>query len=426
MRFFCNNHASLLFAVWLLLGLVSVGFAHNSTGHAKEIGVVFGWFNSENDKEARTPHGKELRNDVGDIIADLIDDGARDFHRSVNKELGDICCDSEYSSLYIKGYNQKIIDLRESLKEIPDRLKLLEESDRRNEVIQDLRSISEEMQNDFFFDQDCSARAFKVELTLNEFEKHLVYKHDVSFDKVRSAFQDLKEALDRVPEMSQHSQDEVQRKIRDLAANERLFKWGDYGHRLYFHWGMDVDIHDFSQLNDCVDRSCNDLEKTFFPRSGARRRGNAPPRTAEDDAKFQKLRGKLREKIYTLIQDEWERRKQVALKEFQRCLRKYNNDKMKSNTEPYKMLLKLAYYVHILGDYTTSNTSALVEEKDIKEALKNVLEDKSWGSEEDNRDSTKLTNVLQSKNTAEDMLGFLKANIPDLIERSPNISNVLW
>ena len=425
MRFPFNRHAILLFAVWLSVGPVSVGYAHNSTGHAKEIGVVFGWFNTENDKEPRTPHGKELRNDVGDIIADLIDDGADIIHKKVNNAIGEICCDSKYSSLYIKGYNQRISDLRQRIKEIPDKLEMLE-SDRRKEVIKDLRSISEEMQNDFFFDRDCSARAFKVELTLNEFEKHLDYKHDVSFDKVRSAFQDLRDALERVPEMPQHSQNEVQKKIRDLATKERLFKWGNYGHRLYFHWGMNVNIRNFKQLNDCVEQSCKDLEKTFFPRSGGRRRGDAPLRTAEDDAKFQELRERLRKKIYTLIEDEWEKRKQDALKELQRCLRKYNNDKLNLNHDQYEMLLNLAYYVHILGDYTTSNTSALVEEKDIKEALKNVLEDKSWGSEEDNRDSTKLTNVLQSKNTAEDMLGFLKANIPDLIERSPNISNALW
>lgn len=430
MRFFCNKHAILLFAVWLSVGLVSVGlvsvgYAHDRKGHAKDIGVVFGWFSPENDPQ--TPHGKELRNDIGEIIANLIDVGAWEFHRAVNMKLGDICCDSKYTSLYIKGYNQQVSDLRERIKEIPARLDLLEESNRRKEVIQDLRSISEEMQNDFFFDQDCSAKAFNVELTLNEFEKHLDYNHDVSSDKVRSAFQDLKEALDRVPEMPQRSQNEVQRKIRDLASKDRLFNWGDeYGHRLYFHWGMDVNIRNFKQLNDCVDRSCKDLEKTFFPRSGVRRREDAPPRTAEDDAKIQELQGKLREKIYSLIEEEWEKRKQDALKEFQRCLRKYNNDKLNSNPDPYKMLLKLAYYVHILGDYSTRNTSALIEEKDINEALKKILEDKSWGSEEDNRDSTKLTNVLQSKNTAEDMLGFLKANIPDLIERSPNISNALW
>lgn len=51
MRFFCNKHAIL----FLQSGFRSVGYAHNSTDHAKEIGVVFGWFNPENDKEPRTP-----------------------------------------------------------------------------------------------------------------------------------------------------------------------------------------------------------------------------------------------------------------------------------------------------------------------------------------------------------------------------------
>lgn len=77
-----------------------------------------------------------MRNEVGDIIADLIDDGADKNHKKVNNAIGGICCDSKYGSLYIKGYNQKISNLRERIREIPDRLKLLEEANWRKEVIQ--------------------------------------------------------------------------------------------------------------------------------------------------------------------------------------------------------------------------------------------------------------------------------------------------
>ena len=437
MRFFCNKHVIRLLAVWLSICLVLVGYAHDKKGHAKDIGVVFGWFYPENDKEPikkHTSHGKELRNNVGKIIADLIDDGARDFHRKVNKELGDICCDSKYSSLYIKGYNQKISDLKERIK-IADTL--LEESNRdnalsrlrRKEAIQALHSISEEMQNDFFFDRACSVNASNVESTLKKLEEHLEYKHDfyVSSDKVRSAFKELKDILDKIPEMSQSSQVEAQTKIRDLAASERLFKWGKYGHRLYFHWGMDVNIQKFKQLNDCIDRSCAELEKTFFPHSDARRRGDVPLRSAEDNAKFQELQGKLREKIYSLIEYEWKERKRTAFDDLYSCLGEYHNDILVLSDDQCEMLLKLAYYVHILGDYETSNTSALIAESGIKEALMNdIFKDEYWESKDGNRDITKLTNALQSKDTAEDMLNFLKANIPVLIEKSLNIKNALW
>ena len=421
MWFFYKKHVIPLFAVWLSLCLVPVGYAHNEKGHAKDIGVVFGFY-LEGATKPRTPHGKELRDEVGKIIADLIDDveDTSEFHRSVNKAIGDICCNSKYCSLYIKGYNQKISDLKDRIKKAD---RLLEESDRGEDTIQALQSISEEMQNDFFFDQVCSAKASNLKSTLRIFKQNLSYGHDVSSDKVRAAFEELKDTFDKVPEMPQYSQVEVQEKIKDLASNNKLFQWGPYGHRLYFHWGMDAIIRVFSPLevciNDCLTRTCEELEKTLI-------RDNDTFRREETD--LGGLKEEIRKKIYTLIEEKWEKRKRTALEDLCGCLRKHNNDKLNLNNDQYEMLLKLAYYVHILGDYDYegSNTSALIPENEIKEALNKLLVDNYWGHPEGNRIMTKLTNGLSSQNTAKDMLIFLKANIPALVDGSPKIHDALW
>ena len=102
MRFFYNKHAIPLLAVWLLLCLVLVCYAHNEAGHARDIGMVFGFYSKDNTETPITSHGKQMRKEVGEIIADLIDKGAREFHSRVNKEIGEIICgESKYYSLYI-------------------------------------------------------------------------------------------------------------------------------------------------------------------------------------------------------------------------------------------------------------------------------------------------------------------------------------
>lgn len=90
------------------------------------------------------------------------------------------------------------------------------------------------------------------------------------------------------------------------------------------------------------------------------------------------------------------------------------------------MILELAYYIHILGDYAGKVTSPLIEEKAIREALSKILVDDLWGHKEGNRRMTSIQNRLMHIDTAEEMLNFLKAEIPDLIDGSPKFRDVLW
>lgn len=94
------------------------------------------------------------------------------------------------------------------------------------------------------------------------------------------------------------------------------------------------------------------------------------------------------------------------------------------------MILEIAYYVHILGDYTTSNTAALLDLREIRESLKKKLEQDYWGygegaEKKGSNKTTELINKLNQADTAESMLNFLKKEIPVLVEGSPKIRTAL-
>jgi len=94
------------------------------------------------------------------------------------------------------------------------------------------------------------------------------------------------------------------------------------------------------------------------------------------------------------------------------------------------MILEIAYCVHILGDYTTSNTAALLDLREIREALEKNLSQDYWGygegdSKKGDNKMTELIDKLRLEDTAESMLSFLKKEIPVLVEGSPKIRAAL-
>ena len=71
----------------------------------------------------------------------------------------------------------------------------------------------------------------------------------------------------------------------------------------------------------CTERAAEDRRAA----GRGRRQEAVPLRSAEDNAKFEELQRKLREKIYSLIEDEWKERKRMAFDSLYSCLGEYHN-----------------------------------------------------------------------------------------------------
>ena len=138
------------------------------------------------------------------------------------------------------------------------------------------------------------------------------------------------------------------------------------------------------------------------------------------------LQKNVREKIYSLIEEKWTTRCRTALEDIKSCLGKDSPDKGLLNDDQCSMILEISYYVHILGDFSTTNTYALLEVEKIKDALSKNLTDDLWGHKEGNRKMTAIQNRLVHMDTADELLKFLKAEIPILIEGTEKIRNALW
>ena len=400
-----NGKIVLLSAFAYLLTLATPSLsAHDEKGHTKEIGEVFGM---------KSAKGEDLASKIGEVIADFIDGKPHEIHQRINRKIWDICCDKKYYSLYVARDNQKKTDLRRRLSIVESQIK---KASSEREIVDNLLWISKEMQNDSFFNrQNCSVVACNVEGTLNKLQKALDYKHEIPKKDLIESFRKLKNCLDDDIGRSQLSFREFQEHIKELAGKEKLFQWGSYYHRLYFHWGMDerIEFPKFKPLKNRVDRSCEDLRKLL-------------PNDEKNRSRIDELLKEVQNTIYRLIEEEWARRYREAENKIYSLLKCSNPDKFTLNDAQCHMILEMAYYVHILGDYTTTVTSPLVEEKSIREALSKILTDDLWGHKDGNRKMTDIQNRLMHRDTAEEMLNFLKAEIPDLIDGSPKIRDVLW
>lgn len=120
--------------------------------------------------------------------------------------------------------------------------------------------------------------------------------------------------------------DEYREDYRDLQEKFPWFTWGNYGHRLLFHWGFNADPKHYSQLVRQV-RSCL--------------KGN--PDAKEQEQKF----------FAYLTRNIQSRRNKKLINSL------INTTSIPSARGYANAVATILYDVHLLGDYSTTNTSAL-------------------------------------------------------------------
>lgn len=181
---------------------------------------------------------------------------------------------------------------------------------------------------------------------------------------------------------------ELNREIKKLAPN---FNWGNYGHRLFFHWGFNKSPQSsmplYAKVNECT-----------------------------DDAEIQK-------QIWDLILE----RQSIRNKSLMRAV---------SNLGPLTRgeqngIASLIYDVHILGDYIEGEpmpTLALFDINELIGDLNNALRNL------DCSDYGKLNEIKremnstfgQKKERANNILNILKERVPEIIKSTNRVQKALY
>ena len=142
--------------------------------------------------------------------------------------------------------------------------------------------------------------------------------------------------IQRLWDTAQEVIDSYTEDYRDIRKNFDWFTWGNYGHRLLFHWGFNADPKKYSQLmrqvHTCLKNSKN---------------------AQEEEKKF-----------FAYITKDIQSRRN----------RKLINAVIKTTGIPSSQgyanaVATIIYDVHLLGDYSTTNTSALPPIADIENDL---------------------------------------------------------
>ncbi len=142
--------------------------------------------------------------------------------------------------------------------------------------------------------------------------------------------------IQRLWDTAQEVIDSYTEDYRDIRKNFDWFTWGSYGHRLLFHWGFNADPKRYSQLmrqvHTCLknNKNAHEEEKKFF---------------AYITKEIQSRRN--RKLINAVI----------------------TTTGIPSSRGYANALATIIYDVHLLGDYSTTNTSALPPIADIENDL---------------------------------------------------------
>ena len=136
--------------------------------------------------------------------------------------------------------------------------------------------------------------------------------------------------------MAQEVIDEIGNDYRDLRENFSWFTWGNYGHRLLFHWGFNADPKRYSPLVKQV-RSC--LKDN--------------PNAREQERKF-----------FSYLTRNIQSRRNYKLINAVTSVTGIPTSRGYANA-----IATIIYDVHLLGDYETVSTSALPKIDDIERDL---------------------------------------------------------
>jgi hypothetical protein len=182
-----------------------------------------------------------------------------------------------------------------------------------------------------------------------------------------------------------------------------VFKWGRYGHRVFFHWGFNLDPQESSVLGGCVDATIDE---------------------AESDSE------QIKDKIYGIIR-EHQRRRNDAM-EHQVFQLAVNADTHLSGRE--NAIASILYDIHILSDYIEGKTDDVVAplmkldllKADLRDSVSKIAAGEGVAIANNlKRELQKVPvggDIEQQKEAAEKILSLLKDKLPKIVKENDAIA----
>ena len=388
-----KNPLSLLLLLSVFLVVSCNLFGHSGDEHAREIGEVFGLCD-ENGKSRGYAQSKELIKDLGECISKFIDQDSNLVTKNINNQIARSLIKYTIKQRDFSAYKPKLHEISQRLYMILKRFKQSPSIKINTATREELERIISDMEYLPGYQIDSENLIFLL-------------NRAGSLADIKLKLSELYSKIEQ--DQGIHRQDVVT-KINSLAKDERLFRLVHGGHRVLFHWGFNNSPRTYPHLIDCVDLSVSEIKKLF------------PFITSEDYFYIQNM-------IYDVISDEWNKRKNIAMKKFENLFYNYNKV-YPENADQIRSLLSIAYNVHILGDYSDIEIDPLVSVEDISESLREGF---MFFDSDDRNETRKICDAVtqacrssyQKRKAAAAVLSVLKKNLPNYLEHCPRMRSLL-
>lgn len=377
--------------------------AHSGNEHAIEIGHVLGLCDSSG--VCDSANNKTLYMEIGEVVAELIDADAPELRKKLNYIVYNALCDEVFFSRTIQDINKKVDALKHALVENKKDLDLSRDnSDLLDKVAKHLNWVADEL-GAFPGYTEALDIGNEILRKRNDFNHEFDHKKEMyDFIKVKQKhIQRLLERRNFRPEI-------IKIELKNFADDERFFSWGEFGHRLFFHWGFSENIESYAPLRTQIDKTLEIILK-ISP--------GAQPNIY-----------RIKEKLYDEIKSTWKNKKDRAMDKLTKILSSKRADASIS-TDRVSSILSVAYCIHILGDYTDTIIAPLMSISKIREELCTHIQ---TFDVDDRSKSRRMNDIINDASTrrendainAEELLKVLKKELRTYIEHSPQIRFLLW
>ena len=317
-----------------------ISYAHSEAEHSRDIGMVFGLC----DVSGNSLKSNSLHKDIGRVIAELIDKQADELHQKLN----DIIRDELKTDVFFTVLPATFEDRNKKfLEELDKNFKFLKRKNSYkdlHDVAEHLNWISNKMRDlPFYVNSDIEKISNTVYQKRNKFTRKSNIHEMKDFLLVSN-----RQIADIIRSYKGFQPQQFKAQLDTFARDKRFFRWGGYGHRIFFHWGYNKNFE--TSYRPLLFRIgiTKDFIKTLSP-------------------KYESKVVQIERKLYDEIKRYWNGKKKTAITNLKRHLLQVSNQTIDDDTA--EVILQLAYNVHILGDYSDTVIEPLASIQDIRSEL---------------------------------------------------------
>ena len=371
-------------------------YAHLEPEHSKDIGMVFGICDAQGKGfKAKT---KELHKNIGGEIAFLIDKEANELYRELNNIIRDELKDEVFFAVLpdtVKSSNQEFLKY---LRENRNVLKASNDYQALTVAAEKLNIVSTCMEKSLFY---ANRNTEKISDAI--YSKRNNFYPDSDQREMKAFLLRKNQQLEDIIKKKDFQPQTIKAKLDNLARDEKLFRWGGYMHRIFFHWGYNKNFRtSYQPLQNRMN-----VSKEFI---------------TQLSPDYAKKWHQIEDKLYSRINQRWQDKKKSALYNIKMHL--YNISHQHIDDETANIITQIAYNVHILGDYSGTIIRPLAPVQDIRNELIECVKKIPVNSKNKSKPIIDRLNKASQKygnddaKNAEALLDVLKNDLPRLIKSS--------